>query len=405
MIKSLNEIEKKFTLFEKDSNGREINVYQLKNVVVVGESSLYPNILFKSIGEDNIYNPINERTMSLKDAIIEYEISPEKPISKKEDNDLFFFVYNTDNYFHFVYDSLPYLITYKKLLLENPNLKLLMGYPNPNKKGHYNFVIEFLELLGITEDDIIIIDNKTQYNSVYISTSYTHDFDSNLPPRNEVYDFLQDLINDVKYGYDYVDYPKKIYVSRRTWKHNNLSNIGTNYTTRRKMMNEDTLVELLESKGYTEIFTELLTTKEKILLFSNVESVIGAIGGGLCNVLFSNKNCNLISLISPNFLDINQRFKHCFKNVNTTYFQSTELYEKTDLKKYMRVKVGNIVGEIIDISGDLVTISYSDINVSGWNNDVRFKQKIVKSNECFKLDNGLNSSWLIDLEKLKEINL
>ena len=28
---------------------------------------------------------------------------------------LFFFIYNTDNYFHFLYDSLPYLISFFEL--------------------------------------------------------------------------------------------------------------------------------------------------------------------------------------------------------------------------------------------------------------------------------------------------
>lgn len=233
MVKELKDIQNKNTLFEKDSNGREIIVYKLNNVVATGESLFYPNALFKAIETGEIFNPINETTMSLKKVVKQYNIPEQVPVNKIEDDNMFFFVYNTDNYYHFVYDSIPYLITYLELLKSDPNIKLLMNYPNPSKKEQYKFVIEFLELLGITDENIRIIDNETLYNTVIFSTSYTHDFDSNLQPRAEVYKFLQELAIDVKYAFDHKDTPKKIYISRRTWKHGDFSNIGTNYTTRR----------------------------------------------------------------------------------------------------------------------------------------------------------------------------
>ena len=318
----LHNIVNKNKLFDTDSNGRTIYIYQLNNVSPIGESLFYPNVLLNETNSSSIFNPINETTMSLKS--IEKEYGDMKPsiITKVENDNMFFFVYNTDNYFHFVYDTLPYLITYKELLKSDPNIKLLMNYPNSGKKEHYKFVMEFLAILDIDLSNIKIIDKNTEYNSVLISTSYTHDFNSNLPPRQEIYSFYKEIVNKFKYSVYSVNTPKKIYISRRSWLHGDYSNIGTNYTTRRKMINEDALVDLLSKEGYIEVFTENMSTVEKIVMFSNAESVIGAIGGGLCNILFSKETCKLIAIISPTFLEVNERFKFSFNNVNTLLFDN-----------------------------------------------------------------------------------
>lgn len=102
-----------------------------------------------------------------------------------------------------------------------------------------------------------------------------------------------------------------------------MDNIGTNYTTRRKLLNEDILVDYLESKGFVEVFTETMSTIEKLILFNNCDIVVGCIGGGLCNVLFVNENTKLICLVSPSFLDVNDRFRFSFERIPTTYFHDT----------------------------------------------------------------------------------
>ena len=287
---SFKEIIDKINLFPVDSNQREINVYELKNVIPTGESLFYPNIFFISNETNQIVNPIQETTMSLKGISKDIKFDEEKTTKNSESESLFYFIYNTDNYFHFVYDTLPYLISFMEMKKTKPNLKLLMNYPNPNKKEHYRFVSEFLDILGITDNDIKIIDENTEYSSILVSTSYTHDFDSNLPPRNEIYDLYCEIVKRVSKDTNQENLPKKIYISRRSWVHGDFSNIGTNYTTKRKLVNEDSLVDFLIENGFTEVFTENMTTTEKILLFANVEEVVGAIGGGICNVLFSKKS-------------------------------------------------------------------------------------------------------------------
>ena len=399
-IRSFKDFDKYMNIFKPDENKREINIYKYDNCIPCGHNLYYPNVLLNN-ADNGLIMPLIERTMSLGPETI-YEKSnmsfdyKSKKINTIYNNPVFFFVYNTDNYYHYIYDTLPYLISFLKLKLQIPEVKLLMQLPNEQKNTFYPFVIEFLEILNIYQNDIVLIDDNTIYNTIYISTSYTHDIDSNLPPRKEIYSFYQDIVNIVKEKYS-LDYnsPSKIYISRRTWLHNDFSNIGTNYTTRRRLVNEDELVERLKCDGFTEVFTEKLTTTERILYFSNATHVVGAIGGGISNVLFSPKTTKLEAIISPTFLEVNKRFCYSLDCVDVFYNYNTIHIEDGDFKIYMRVKTkdNKIIGEIEKIYDDKLLVSYTDGSNTGWNSQNTFKQIELYKNEVTKLDNGLNSAW------------
>jgi capsular polysaccharide biosynthesis protein len=389
-------------VFLTDENGREINLYKFENCSITGLNQYYPNVLIKS--ENKLILPTLERTMSLKYGTIYEKNNMKFNYSEKDCKNiyykpLFFFIYNTDNYFHFLYDSLPYLISYLVLKKEILELKLLMQYPNEQKTNFYPFINEFLEILNIFKEDIILVHENTLYSEIFVSTSYTHDVDSNLPPRKEIYEFYQNIVSIVKNKHSRanVSTPQKIYVSRRTWLHNDFSNIGTNYTTRRRLVNEDELVENLNRNGFTEVFTENLSTVEKIFYFSNATHVVGAIGGGISNVLFSPKTTKLEAIVSPTFLDVNKRFKYSLDCVDVNYNFNTENTEKTEFKTYMRIKTkkGSIVGEIEKIYDNKLLVSYTDGSNTGWNAQNEYKQIELNMGEVEKLDNGLNSPWKV----------
>lgn len=404
-MKLFNLYPKYLSVFEKDINGREINIYKFNNCIPTGINTYYPNILLQAncVINTELIQPIYERTMSLDNVYMNtktininntMETSVSRAINPLQvyEEPVFFFVYNTDNYFHFLYDTLPYLISFIKLKALVPNLKLLMQYPNEQKQTLYPFVKEFLEILNI---EYIILDSETMYNTVYISNSYTHDIDSNLPPRQEIYEFYQNIAQTVKSTYN-VTTPPKIYISRRTWVHNDKSNIGTDYTTRRVLVNETELVNALSRDGYVEVFTEKLSTVEKIAYFANATHVAGAIGGGISNVLFSPKHTKLIAYVSPTFLEVNKRFKYSLDCVDVYYNTSGIHTELSDFKTNMRVKtIDGIVGEIIKVELGTVTIAYTTVPVAGWNSQNDYKVMTTDISNVVKIDNGLNSPWII----------
>jgi capsular polysaccharide biosynthesis protein len=381
------------TLYAKDVNGRDIKIFTLYEAQVIGNT--YPGI--RLFCDDTVYNPIREQVMSLPGITLNTINLVPKKFLREELNPVFFFIYNAQNYYHNLWDTLPYLITYRFLKKKVPTLKLLVQSQN-----YCKFVTEFLELLGIHQSDLLPLDEETSYLMMFVSSSYTHGGKSNLPPREEIYQLYKELADKIPND---PNLPRKIYISRRSHKHGQYDNIGTDYTMRRRLMNEDALVEYLESRGYAEIFTELLSTSEKIALFKGCTHVVGPIGGGLCNVLFCEQGTRLIPIVSPHFLEINGRFRYSFASVNTNYFFDTRHFEDSFFKRNMRVRIkeSGIIGEIQDISGDLLSVIYTNEPVAGWNAQTSYEQIWVDANQVQPLDLGLNSAWVMDLDKFKEL--
>ena len=109
---------------------------------------------------------------------------------------VFFFIYNFDNYYHFLYDTLPYLYTYLELKKNIPKLKILINYPNKNMKKLYRFNIELLEKI-LDLKNIIYHNDNNIYKECYVSSSLTHGGYSNNPPRKEVYIIIDIIKNNI----------------------------------------------------------------------------------------------------------------------------------------------------------------------------------------------------------------
>jgi len=398
-----------FEYLPKDINGRVVNIYNIKSCRITGVNCCYPNALLYSSDDSQLYLPVNEQTMSLKSKTIYHEHNMIYEYHGIESTGMceypvFFFIYNVENYYHFLYDSLPILITYFHLKQDIPKIKIMINYP-PGKNEFYKFVLETFELLGIL-DDLVIVDKHITYPEVYVSDSYTHNGMSNEPPRTEIYQIYNKLIDEALTKHSNVAIYDKIYISRRTWVHNDYSNIGTNYTTRRKLVNEDELVhELTTSCGVQEIFTEQLTMVEKIKMFYNADMVIGAIGGGLSNVVFSKPNTKLIAMISPTFLDVNWRFRYCLSRTNINFMTCTKHVEPGEYKTYMRVKTNTgVVGEIQEIKGDMLCVSYCKTGGNvGWSSGSLYETMYINKNKVKRLDDGLNSPWGVDISVILSI--
>lgn len=400
-------------LYEKDETQRCIGYYKTNNVSLNGRNTYYPNVLLYQSESQILMSPYNEMIMSLGKKSFygdDYDVDQNDLINEIVEiveivDPVFFFIYNFDNYYHFLYDTLPYLFTYLELKKTIPKLKILINYPNQTNT-FYKFNLEFLTKI-INVDDLIIHSNNV-YKEMYISTSLTHGGYSNNPPRKEIFQIYEILKNNINYSN--IDEKLKtldqIYISRRSWINNDTSNIGTDYTSRRKMMNEDLLVDSLKEKGFIEIFAENLNTDEKIFLFSDAKTIIGAIGGGMANLLFSKSTTNTIIIETPYFLEINHRFKYSMDHTIIKYMRDGVTYTNSPIPLYCRVKIieSEMIGEISDynVINDTYLINMSN-GVAGFNNKSLFKNKWFLSNEFELLDNGLNSPYTININSLLEI--
>jgi hypothetical protein len=361
--------------------GRE-TLTTFSHVRLVGDT--YPSVYLRV--DDGLVQPILETTQSTGVSttdVTETDVL-DLPLTTRVNEPVFFFIYNTDNYFHFLYDALPTLTQY--LRLPTPRPKLLMS-----PRQWYPYILDSLQLFGITFKDIVVADQSTEYANVLVASSPTHEGCSNEPPQSSIWDVYDHMRQAA--GIPRRQYPRKIYISRRSWIHGDTSNLGTNYTTRRKLMCEDELVKGLQAKGYTEVFCEKMTMQEKIHMFAEATHVVGAIGGGMCNLVFSQPECIVTCIVSPDFERINHRFLYTMNHTRLTMFRNT--WSTSML--YRRAKVGTEIGEIIDEEGDTLTLALG--NGTSWSADAKQvpTRTVLRTNVVF-LDEGLNSPWNFDEE-------
>jgi hypothetical protein len=441
-MKSLRD-QTKSTLYKSWICNERLNqLHCFKNVLVKNPNFLTTTL--ETYDDHTIIYPYDEKVMSfgsiqVAPTICCCDITISKTESNPETNPVYFFLYNFSNYYHFIYDTLPYLFGFlyiKQFVC--PSIKLLVI--NPKEEKYYKFVLDTFELLGLKEDDFYFINklntlisssnnSSILFEQLFISTSLTYGKSSDdlCVANNKFSDdakiIWEALIKLSKercippyiHPYLKLDYkerfPKRFYVSRRTHIHGDNSNIGTNYTNRRKCMNEDDLVKLCETYKIREIFCETLNMEEKIFLFLNAELVIGFAGGGLTNLVFSPSSTRVICVNTPEFLKINQRFLHCISHTDYTILDNTKLVshsfnsDKPAIPLYVRVKLKEtgLIGEIESYSEDdqyIVKVSNND--VPGFSADSSFPTIKVSSDMFETLDNGINSPFECDLTKLED---
>jgi hypothetical protein len=68
----------------------------------------------------------------------------------------------------------------------------------------------------------------------------------------------------------------------------------------------------------------------------------------------------------------------------------------------MRIMSDKIVGEIVNVDGDILEVIFDDEPVAGWGNDGNFKKTKLHKSECVPLDNGLNSEYTLNLINFKK---
>lgn len=434
-IQSLRD-QTKSTLYKSWISQDRLNqIHCFKNVALHKPS--FPNTLLETLDDHTIINPYDEKVMSFGDSVsTTHTVSPlcvDSSMSTLhiEKTPVFFFLYNFTNYFHFLYDTLPYLYAYFFIKeFHHPTLKLLIA--NPDTQTIYKFNSETFEILDITNDSIMFpssdpaIIKNTIYETLFVSTSLTYGkaYDKTCVANNKYSDestIIWKLLtkNAIKrYNSSHIHsqlncldsnkFPKRIYVSRRSYIHGDTSNMGTNYTTRRKCINEDEVVSFLESQEIREIFCECYSMEEKIILFSNAELVIGFIGGGMCNVLFSPASIQTICLDTPSFTSINQRFLHSINHTQYKLYDKvcTLAPHKLDVPLFVRVRLHDTkqIAEIESYTEDdqyLVKLSNND--VAGFAMDKTFPTIKVERTMFETLDNGLNSPFVCNLTMLKTI--
>ena len=181
---------------------------------------------------------------------------------------------NSYGYYHWILDTLPKLIFFKK---KNKSFQLILP-----KNLDIKFIKQSLNEFKI---NYIFLDKNKKYyikNLTYLGELYPSG-----SPRPKILSYLRDEKKRVK--------NLRIFISR-------------NLSSRRKIVNEKKVFKILKKYNFKIVHCEKLSFLNQIKLFSSANFVIGLHGAGLANILWMKKNSHILELRPEKDLYLNSYF-------------------------------------------------------------------------------------------------
>ena len=178
------------------------------------------------------------------------------------------------NYFHWLFDVLPRLWIFQNKVVNIQNYTLLL----PEMYQNLSFVQESLEALGVS--DITYLSDKAIYkiDSLLIieHTAPTGNY------RPEIIHRVRHILLDKLCSQDY---PKKarVYISREK-------------ASRRKILNEEDVIEVLEKYHFSIVYFEELSLRDQVNVVRKAKNLVSNHGAGLSNMLFMKSDSNVFEL-------------------------------------------------------------------------------------------------------------
>jgi len=140
--------------------------------------------------------------------------------------------------------------------------------------------IESLKAMGITKEQLYLYDGK----NILSIKRFIY-----APPVGMTGDNFSVSAQwlSQKLRVDKLSKPRKIYISRSKAKS-------------RHLINEGSLMKILETYGFEKVVAEDLSYNEQRQLFASAEVIVAPHGAGLTNMLFCNQSCTIIEIFEPN---------------------------------------------------------------------------------------------------------
>jgi len=172
---------------------------------------------------------------------------------------------------------------------------VLINNKSVNPVPEYMFV--FLELLGVSRENILILEHTTQFRNVYVP-----DQGFNLPVYSSIkfgqtFQKIADNVKSEKVIYD------KIYVSRAKLES-------------RKTYGEEKIQKVFERNGYKIIYPETLPLEQQIALIKNCKWLAGCAGTALHMSLFMKPGGTVIQMKRNTVYDDNAPTQYLLDNTN-----------------------------------------------------------------------------------------
>ena len=318
--KNFKNIKKEsFHLFSKDliNNTGDSFSYYIKNTTVLEDGKIFTfndeiisdYLVFNSLSKFIFIKKILLYFIYLFQIVLKRLCLENTYLSK---NVILAYNRNSIGYFHWLTDTLPKIIYFKK---KYRNYIFIL--PAGLKK---KFIISSLKKFKVKFLFLKKEKNFTFKNLIYIGNLYPSG-----SPRVKILNKLREGLNFNKNNL------KRIYISR-------------NKSERRKILNEKELLTILKKNNFKTYYLENISFAKQIKIFSNAKYVVGLHGAGLSNIVWMKNKSYLLELRPEkdlylncyfnlsNLLKINYHYDICNKRKN---FQSSKYSDyKVDIDSF-----------------------------------------------------------------------
>ena len=191
-----------------------------------------------------------------------------------------------NNFSHWLLDILPRL----KIFGQNNSIEEIDYFLLPELK--YSFHRETLEMLNIPFNKILS-DKQNRHIEADVLFVTDHPWHKKGNVQDEIIDIPEWIINWLRKKFlahaEYKNISEKIYIDRSDSLFNHC-----------QIINSDEVWEFLKNKGFSKIKSTEITFKNQIGLFNSANTIVGAHGAGLTNMIFSKSNTNIIEFAPEN---------------------------------------------------------------------------------------------------------
>jgi hypothetical protein len=200
----------------------------------------------------------------------------------------------SNDFFHSLVNTLPSLRWYEELKLECP---ILLPRFWPNIRANLLEAVEIvLVALGIPKNRLISNEDAASSRWCW----------GILPNQGDVSDntvgFLRRVLGPAARGRSV---GPRIYISRQSAK-------------RRRIINEDAIIEVVKRYGYRPVELERLAVPEQVGVFRGARSIVGPHGAGLAHVMFAESGATVVEIFpkgSENFRKLSAICGHQFTRI------------------------------------------------------------------------------------------
>jgi capsular polysaccharide biosynthesis protein len=183
-------------------------------------------------------------------------------------------------------DILPRL----KIFEENNSIEEIDYFLLPELK--YSFHHETLEILNIPFNKILS-DKQNRHIEADVLFVTDHPWHKKGNVQDEIIYIPEWIINWLREKFlahaEYKNISEKIYIDRSDSLFNHC-----------QIINSDEVWEFLKNEGFTKIKSTEISFKNQIGLFNSANTIVGAHGAGLTNMIFSKLNTNIIEFAPEN---------------------------------------------------------------------------------------------------------